>query len=47
MKHLVWLCLLSPLAAQMPINSDVSVKGASKLQARTPIDLDSSATAAS
>ncbi|HNY41798.1 MAG TPA: hypothetical protein PKJ41_15465 [Bryobacteraceae bacterium] len=28
MKHLLWLCLLSPLAAQVPINSDVSVKGA-------------------
>ena len=28
MKHLVWLYLLSPLAAQVPINSDVSVKGA-------------------
>jgi hypothetical protein len=28
MKQFVWLCLFSPLAAQIPINSDVSVKGA-------------------
>jgi len=28
MKHFLWIFLAAPLLAQVPINSDVSVKGA-------------------